>query len=235
VHPNSRSSPISERIARELVGLSWSPARAEDMALATRRIRDAYALPDLLADLSDADLAASTWHPNGFAKLVPHCANDQLGGCRLRVHVWPAHRDRTLDHVDPHGHRWDFASWILTGALREVKYKPAADGEAFERHAYRRDQAGHAHLVGEAPSVLAQVEVVELRAGTVYHRTRDVLHASTPPPSCGTAASLVLQGPHPALQTPVYRLPGSHDSAEERSLTQFELHAVLDELCAAIV
>ncbi len=74
----------------------------------------------------------SSVHPNGFAKVILSCDD----GWSLRLHVWspwiqPEHHD-----VNPHGHRWAFASWIIVGILRETRFDVAHDGRPFRRYEY---------------------------------------------------------------------------------------------------
>ena len=64
----------------------------------------------------------SSVHANGFAKIV------LLKGKRssVRLHVWHRSNGRWVPDTMPHGHRWEFASWILTGELRETTFREAA-------------------------------------------------------------------------------------------------------------
>jgi hypothetical protein len=64
----------------------------------------------------------SALHANGFVKVVL----DPEASPRVGLHVWPPGAREYL--VSPHGHRWDFASWIITGSLRETTYVEAPQG-----------------------------------------------------------------------------------------------------------
>ena len=58
--------------------------------------------------------ARSSLHANGFVKVV--LSRDD--GWSLRLHVWSPVRFRRRRR--PARHRWAFASWIITGILRET-------------------------------------------------------------------------------------------------------------------
>jgi hypothetical protein len=170
---------------------------------------------------------AATLHPNGFVKVVV----DSTEAWILRLHIWPVPRNDTQLPGKPHGHRWDFASWILAGALREVTYASARDGEEFELHSYD----GHAALGAGTSSMLNRLTRRDLGKGEIYVRTRDVLHATAPPAESGLTASLVVRGPQRPASAPVYLGPGAPPEQAEEPVPAPELRRVLDELRAAVL
>lgn len=73
--------------------------------------------PTLLKQIA----ARSYWHGNGFLKVV---LLDQ--GYKLRLHIWFA---GTSCEENIHSHRWGFASYVLTGALKSELWADAANDD----------------------------------------------------------------------------------------------------------
>jgi hypothetical protein len=71
--------------------------------------------------------ARSEVHANGFAKIVLYHGPNWS----LRLHVWTPWIRPESDDVNPHGHRWSFASWIITGTLRETMFDVVRYGRPF--------------------------------------------------------------------------------------------------------
>lgn len=171
----------------------------------------------------------SSVHANGFAKIV------LLKGKRssIRLHVWHRSNGRWVPDTMPHGHRWEFASWILTGELRETTFREAAGGVRYERLAYRRLPNGRYALDPDGDAPLRPDRSYIRTAGTVYTRDRSVLHTATPH-GHGLVAALVLQGPRRFDPTPVYRRPGvPHDHREWR-VSADKVQELVSEVEAAI-
>ena len=184
---------------------------------------------DLKTVLDDENLlrelaSRSSFHPNGFVKIVLH----PEASPRIRLHVWPAEAPERL--VDPHGHRWAFASWIITGSLRETTYVERSCGRPFEVFDY----------TGTKRSEQATLRTCRLaRQSTTRREQGQVLHPRQPrgarrPPgrreprgvrSCceGSAAD----------RTPVYRPSGSWKTLARR-ITPDELRALLVEITAIL-
>lgn len=175
-----------ERTARQLRD-GPSPLRKTLTALLADRQR--------LAEIAEK----SYFHPNGFAKVVLH-ADEHHG---IRLHVWPAERDPQAGETDPHGHRWDFASWIVAGTLRETTFTQDPLGEVYHRHSYHGVDGGRPDLRVAGTAVLRREEVNDQSAGTVYTRWRAELHTAAPL-SPGLVASLILQLPHAPEPAEVY-------------------------------
>jgi hypothetical protein len=169
----------------------------------------------------------SSTHPNKFTKIVLY----EGRGYGVRLHVWhPEPPEYGLD-TDPHGHRWEFASWIVVGALREEIFTEAADGTWHGRFAYSR-QDGRPHLRRMGEVTLRRVKVIERGAGDVYCRARSVVHTASPAVH-DLVATLVLQGPTAFEPTHVYQ-PEPRPEHEETPLTPERVRAVLGDVVAVL-
>lgn len=166
-------------------------------------------------------------HPNKFTKIVLF-GGDDYG---VRLHVWhPEPPDYGLD-TDPHGHRWEFASWIVVGALREEIFTEDDEGTWHRRFAYcRRAGRPDLHWTGEAR--LRKVDQIDRRAGDVYGRARSVVHTASPAVH-DLVASLVIQGPTAFNPTHVYQ-PQPRAEHAETPLTPAEVRAVLDDVVGVL-
>ena len=169
----------------------------------------------------------SSIHHNGFAKVVL----SRGSGWSLRLHVWTPWIDVADDDVNPHGHRWAFASWIITGTLRETRFDVAHQGRQFYRYAYRGSslEDGTARPTGTVS--LVEVEEVDRVAGTVYQRTGFEVH--TAQPCTDLVATLVLHG-EGGETTEVFKRPGEPIEEGEQPLSVAELTTLLDEVLAAL-
>jgi hypothetical protein len=175
---------------------------------------------NLLRELADR----SSFHPNGFVKIVLH----PEASPRIRLHVWPAEAPERL--VDPHGHRWAFASWIITGSLRETTYAERSWGWRFEVFDYGGTKRGE--QATRRICRLAPQSTTRRRRGHVYTRDRHEVHDAHPVGG-GMVASLVLQG-SASDRTPVYRPSGSAETRRHAAITPDELRALLVEITAIL-
>ncbi len=187
------------------------------------------ARPDRLEEIA----ARSYVHSNGFAKV--RLFGDR--GVSLRLHIWPAGPDRPGD-VDPHGHRWEFASWVAIGAGMSETYftevRPGGrDAEQYAAYDYGRDATGTGYLKHRGEAWLRRGEPRIRRPGTVYRCPRHVLH-TVAPVSDDLVVTVVLQGPVVEESAPVYRLPGQSGDTGERPIGVDELDALFGDVSAAI-
>ena len=91
------------------------------------------------SDEALADVAERSYlHPNGFAKIVLKVG----GGYGIRLHVWHRQGGEWISDANPHGHRWEFASWIVVGALHETTFAELTHGKTHLRCDYDRDERG---------------------------------------------------------------------------------------------
>lgn len=196
------------------------------------RLRDD---PDLLRtslalliedDAALSEVAGRSYgHPNGFEKIVLHIG----GGYGIRLHVWHRRNGRWISDANPHGHRWEFASWIVTGSLLEITYAESADGGPHLRCEYGRDPNGAPMLIPNGAATLREVDRVDHLAGRVYQRSRTIVHTVTPT-GRDLVASLVLQGPRSLTPTPVYLQWGDEPEHKEYELRPAGLRALLADV-----
>ena len=219
-----------------LSALFWSAHDIGALQTTAEEWRDDPApVRDVLRNLANTAAALeaiaerSSVHANGFAKIV------LLKGKRssVRLHVWHRNNGRWVPDTMPHGHRWAFASWILTGELRETTFQEEAGGLRYERLAYRRLPDGRYELRPDGYAPLQPDGAFVRTAGTVYTRDRSVLHTATPAGD-GLVASLVLQGPRRFDPTPVYRRPGVPHDHREWEVSADQVQELLSEVEAAI-
>lgn len=166
----------------------------------------------------------SSFHRNGFYKIVP-TADSQP---RLRLHIWPAGGRDEVGARHPHGHRWPFASWVITGSLKETTYVENNHGAPFDVY----DYAGSNGSIPSQPSrrvLLAPAATFMRLAGVIYTRSTGELHVATPADD-PLVATLVLQGADEVATTPVYRRPGARPLQAGRAVSATELRALLLEL-----
>jgi hypothetical protein len=146
------------------------------------------------------------WHHNGFAKIK---MAETRNFC-VRLHIWPAGPGR-LGEVDPHTHRWEFASWVAVGeGIIEERFAVASGfdsgGTPYRRHDYGRQN--DEELLSPREMVLLRKKLELKRTpGHVYGCARSVIH-TVAPMGTGLVATVALQGPIVAEFADVYRLPG---------------------------
>lgn len=222
----STFAPTYSPLEWPLAPLSKPRTDLADIRRATEAIRDHPAVlrsslnalphdPRALAAIA----ARSEVHANGFAKIV--LAQGQ--NWSLRLHVWTRCTRPESGDVDPHGHRWSFASWIITGTLRETMFDVVRHGRPFHRYDYHEDGA----LRKTGTARLAKVDEVHRVAGTVYQREGSELHTAAP---CDDlVATLVLRG-ESVETTEVFRTPGKSGEEGDRPLAVDDLRALLKKI-----
>lgn len=177
----------------------------------------------------------SYWHENGFAK-IRFLRGTSFG---VRLHVWPAGPDRIGD-IDPHGHRWAFASWIAAGeGVEETTFVDVTDrrrgsgpnAREYIRYQYSRDTTGF--LADPEPARLRVSGIRRHTRGDVYNCATTVLHVVAP---IGTAlvATVVLQGPVTQDSTLVYSQRGRPTGAREKPISAAVLRSLLLDVEAEI-
>jgi hypothetical protein len=170
----------------------------------------------------------SYWHRNGFAKIKLFEGSEYS----IRLHVWPAGKDRRGD-MNPHGHRWSFASWLVLGqGMTEKHFVETApadpDGIAYDRYCYRRRSCLRDLRQGERVH-LREVGHVDRPAGAVYSCDTDVIH-TVDPLGLGLLVTAVVQGRAEVETTPVYVHPGVRDKQRHRRLKAKEFDLLLRDL-----
>ena len=184
---------------------------------------------------NDAALEAvatrSSPHANGFAKVILSRGD----GWTLRLHVWSPSVKSVGGNLDPHGHRWAFASWIITGTLREITFVEDRRGQVFLRCDYHHDAGQPWNLHGNGRTTLVADKQVDRRAGTVYGRTGAEVHTAVP--RSDLVATLVLQGPHRTDTTEVFLAPdnlGQLDEHEDETLAVDDLRQLVADVLAKL-
>lgn len=175
----------------------------------------------------------SYWHPNGFAKLVLHV--DPASAFRVRLHIWPPGPGRRGE-TNPHSHRWNFASTVLTGdGLALTAYEESDTGTAFVRYRYARNgEADHGPRLTRIGAVaLRPVARRTVRTSDNYTTETSAVH-TVDPLGCSLVATLVVQGPHCTDSTIVYCIPGSPADQQERVLVACEVRLLVGEMLAAV-
>jgi hypothetical protein len=203
--------------------------KAESLAyhadIVQRMVREIRQVPDWRVALG----RNAYWHSNGFVKIK---IIETSGFC-VRLHIWPPGEHR-LGEVDPHDHRWEFASWVAIGAgIQERRFEVVADDDArgmmYTRHAYGRED-GVSYLRPEGGSSrLHETSVLHRKPGHVYSCPPDVLHTVSPIGD-GLVATVVLQGPVLEKSTVVYRCPERTGAALQDSITEEELDRLFAEV-----
>ena len=146
------------------------------------------AQPDRMAELE----RRAYWHRNGFAKIKIA----ETGSYSVRLHIWPP-EDSLRGDVDPHSHRWEFASLVVAGAgIKERRFELAdkfAAGSRYIACEYGR-RGGVRYLEKTGEAWLREVDGYRRPYGHVYSCPRDVLH-TVEPIGADLVATIVVQGP----------------------------------------
>lgn len=228
------ASPCTPRDLAAAIAAVLGPATAlSGLIVVAQRLRARPELIDSLLgafcshpDRLDKLAQASIWHENGFAKirlLARHSFS-------LRLHIWPASTTRSGD-TNPHGHRWDFASWVAVGeGLKETSFTESHIGEA-DAELHVRCEYGAANqpdfLQPLGPAwLLQQPNEVHHTAGTVYPCPAGILHKVTPVGD-QLVATLVLRGPKITGTAPVFVHPERPPDPPPRSISTDELSDLL--------
>jgi hypothetical protein len=172
--------------------------------------------------------ARSSVYANGFAKIVLH-ASDHYN---VRLHIWHRRNGRWVPDVDPHGPRWEFASWIVAGTLRETTFVESAAGLRYERFAYSSGPQG-TFLAPDGWARLRPATVIERQRGVVYTRSRQMTHTTTPHGD-SLVASLVLHSSRRFDPTPVYMRPNVERDHSNWPISPSDLRSIMSEVAAEI-
>jgi hypothetical protein len=184
-------------------------------------------------DLLDEVRRRSYWHSNGFAK-IKIIVEDHF--C-VRLHIWPPGANRRGD-VNPHKHRWEFASWVLLGQGLVESYFTESDSEDVEAVAHIRCDYGPSSQGGflypRGVAWLRKRSTHRLSAGTIYPCSREVLH-TVAPDGDQLVATVVLQGPVIENTAKVYLHPDGPPEEPQRPISAAELDDLLAEVEAVFL
>lgn len=231
--------PFPRQIAEALRADDCRPGLAQ-LEVAARHIRVARRelvawLRDLVADpAAVAEIAKrSYWHPNGFAKIVLHTSDEPE--FRVRLHVWPRTETPSLGESNPHSHRWEFASYVLTGTgMHMVDFTETAEGgKPYQRYRYGTDPANPAALVADGLVRLKRRGTPHVQSGDVYTCGTSVVHTVRPIDG-GLTATVVVQGPRRTPTTVVYCEPGESDDQPNFDLTEADFVELISALLSTL-
>lgn len=227
------------RIAEALRGSDSGPG-LDRLGAAARQIRAgrrelAAWLRDLIADRAAVTEIAkrSYWHPNGFAKIVLHASVDPE--FRIRLHVWPRSETPSRGESNPHSHRWEFASYVLTGTgMHMVDFAETAEGgKPYRRFRYGTDPANPAALAADGEVRLRRRGAPHVQSGEVYTCDTSIVHTVRPIDG-GLTATVVVQGPRRTPTTVVYCEPGESDDQPNFDLSDEDFVELVTELLAVL-
>lgn len=216
--------------------LGVGPADPETLGAGASYIRrqPAVFLSWLLESCEDPEwvsrtVARSYWHPNGFAKLTLHIFPET--GFRIRLHIWPAVPGEPLGESNPHSHRWDFASTVLTGTgMHMVEYaESTTTGRPYNRFRYGEDPSNPALLRADGSVRLERIATPHVWRGGVYTCDTAVVHTVVPVDN-GLTATVVVQGPHRTPSTVVYCEPGLGADQPNRPLSESDFRLLVKEV-----
>ena len=180
-----------------------------------------------------AMLTQSYWHANGFAKV----RLSERDGVQTRLHVWPEGTGRQGD-VDPHAHRWSFASWVAVGRGMTETYYASADADdpaasRYTRHEYGRRPTGAGYLDPIGDAWLRRTTTIERRRGEVYACGLPIVHTVTPWGD-GLLATVVIQGPVVKRSATVYRPPDGSNEVVQDHIPMPDLARLFERVEAAL-
>lgn len=221
-----------EALAPESAATALRRAATELLRRKPNLIRDRIRFLTSHNDHLQRMAAHSYWHSNGFAK-IRFLRGMSFG---VRLHIWPAGHHR-LGDVDPHGHRWAFASWIAAGeGVEETTFVDVTgrrrgtvyDTTEYTRYDYGRDTAT-GWLRESEPARLRVTGIRWHHGGDVYGCPQTTLHVVAP---LGDAlvATVVLQGPVTEASAPVYSRRGRPSVTEERPISISALRSLLRDV-----
>jgi hypothetical protein len=197
-----------------------------------------------MADENRADVARRSYrHPNGFTKIV--LIQFQAGSIpfELRLHDWypvamAEPNDILLSRESVHDHGWDFASYIVSGALLFEEFEVSSQGQEFSEFKYVRLQSEIQYSRRYVGKRLLQCS----RRGThkhpdVYFFPRNKLHRTIPVHGERTI-SLMLQSPYAVREAKVFRdldQPEVRELPAQRALSELELVESLEGILSHLV
>lgn len=112
-------------------------------------------------------------HPNGFYKMK--LLSPGTHAWALRVHLW----DAPVLPSDVHDHRWNFASFIVSGQLQESQFTILRGTGRKQTFTLTRSEDGY-HYAPEGVCELTEVRRHTHTAGQVYTLDHRVLHRADP-------------------------------------------------------
>jgi hypothetical protein len=231
------SAPSLPRLVTEVEDALRSTAEAARLLNAVDRLR---ARPRLLRShlalllgcerCLERVAARSSWHENGFAKVRLAVRT----GYSVRLHVWPP-GGVTRGDINPHGHRWEFASWVAVGAGLDETY---FDEDPDSPHAATYTRCAYGYVDGRRTLTaldearLCEQDPIRRSSRSTYACMRDVIHTVVPL-GRDFVATVVVQGPVLSEKTCVYLAP-TRSHASYRRMSTDELRELLGRVAALL-
>lgn len=151
-------------------------------------------------DLASLSRVLCYRHPNGFYKLK--LLSPGTHAWALRLHVW----DTPAPASDVHNHRWDFASYVISGRLRESRFTLVHGTGSAQVFTLSRSADGGYRRAPEGVCELNETSHYVHTRGQSYALGHRVLHRAEPDGDFPVITA-VLQGADLADATTV--VPGS--------------------------
>ena len=192
-----------------------------------------WRMPDVIHALSTdehmlADISKRSYrHLNGYDRIELLCSTNPEYG--LRLHVWWGNEEHEKERV--HGHPWNFASVILTGALQVEQFVEVETGAQVEFCNYERPDGRDTYkLTPTGRSTIRSILRIALAAGSQYYADNRLIHRVWTDPGL-PSASLMLHGRGSAYPSRVFLLSGREElAAEDYQRLPFDVDALRSSL-----
>ncbi|UWE10019.1 hypothetical protein [Actinacidiphila bryophytorum] len=112
-------------------------------------------------------------HPNGFYKMK--VLSPGTHAWALRIHLW----DAPVPPSDVHDHRWNFASFVVSGQLQESQFSIVRGTGSDQAFTLTRSMDGY-HYMPDGMCQLAEVGRRTHTPGQAYTLDHRVLHRADP-------------------------------------------------------
>jgi hypothetical protein len=168
----------------------------------------------------------SYYHTNGFFKLVLEDAPCY----KLRLHIWPrASGSRSYSEQRIHNHRWNYASFVLSGQISIHHYLEGQEGEEMDHYfAFPRQIGEYYELSHQGTKILKHIISVFLPRGSCYILDSSIAHSVITDDRVLTS-TLMLQGPPLADHSSVFYAQGSPVDVRLPA-SSLSIHQLLDLL-----
>jgi hypothetical protein len=172
-------------------------------------------VPSLVRSILEAPLGRK-WSLQGLGMLRLYLSPD------VRLHVWSSEH-RTPNVSEIHDHPWHFRSDVISGRMRNQRYREAGDGFPYFGAAI---QCGAGACMRETPQPvrLQSGPVEEYGPGESYSQRAHELHRSDPAPGTVTIITRVVAGDPERAR--VYWPVGEWVDAAPRPATDAEVLAI---------
>jgi len=128
----------------------------------------------------------STIHSNDFKKIVLSTHN----GYKLRLHIW--NKKNVNQYHEPHNHRWDFKSYVLTGTMVNRIVGEVCTNKTFLKCKSLPMVVGQnrTYEIDKEIGIMTKVDQI-IKKGEVYTMEADTIHIAKIPKNTLTATLFV--------------------------------------------